>query len=208
MHSTGIFNYVWGRFDPAARLVVVVRVGLVLTALGVIAAASASSVLSFGDYLASRVTDTAAASASSVVSFGDQLASRVVDTATASASSVRSVFDRLGSRVTDMVADATSISAPVASPPGARPSLASVTTTPNTGTPPAQSQVRKPTAEFRSTDHFQPAATNTTSAAPTPASVAALPDAAPVPDATSAAPTPASVAALPDAAPVPDATSA
>jgi hypothetical protein len=230
MYSTGIFNRVWGRFDPTARFVVVVRVALVSTALGVIATAGASSVLSFcdqlasrvadtaaagassvvafGDQLASRVTDTAAAGASSVVAFGDQLASRVTDTATAGASSVRSVFDRLGSRVTNMVADATtSISAPAPSSPGARPSLASVATTSDSVTPSAQSQLQKLASEFRSSDHFQPAATNTASASPTPVSVAALPDAAPIPNATSAPPTPVSVAALPDAAPVPSATS-
>ena len=40
MHPSRIFSHVWGRFDPAARFVVIVRVSLVAIAVGVIADAS------------------------------------------------------------------------------------------------------------------------------------------------------------------------
>ena len=45
MRSTSIFNYVWGRFDPAARSFAIVRIGLVAVAIGVIANASGRPLL-------------------------------------------------------------------------------------------------------------------------------------------------------------------
>jgi hypothetical protein len=56
MHSPSIFSYVWGRFDPAARFLVAVRIGLVAIAIGVIA--NASGILSSFDHPAPRATNT------------------------------------------------------------------------------------------------------------------------------------------------------
>ncbi len=56
MRSTSVFNYVWGRFDPAARSFAILRIGLIAVALGVIV--DASGVLSLFDHRAPPATNT------------------------------------------------------------------------------------------------------------------------------------------------------
>ena len=175
MHSTSIYNYVWGRFDPPARFIVGIRIGLVAIAIGVIA------VVSSFNHPAPRTTNTdtiADATSVSVQAASPpgprSLASATVTPVSATTSAQSRVQEPTmeSSRSSDYFQPATPSPTSVSPTPGRVAALLDPVPVPSP-----------------------------TSVSPTPGSAAASPDPVPVPNPTSVSPIPGRVAALPDPVP-------